>query len=95
MGQTDIRLEIKFCPVSSVSLYLQIFPFTYIEVFCFLLGFLQKRLRFTKVMQCVLLVVFKVRLSEQFKIQFSMAVLKNLATRLGIQMGADPVIEYF
>lgn len=46
-------------------------------------------------MQCVLLVVFKVILSEQFKIQFSMTVLENLATGLDIQMGADPVIEYF
>lgn len=46
-------------------------------------------------MQCVLPVVFKVRLSEQFKIQFSMAVLENLATGLDIQMGADPVVEYF
>lgn len=46
-------------------------------------------------MQCVLLVVFKVILSEQFKIQFSMTLLENLAAGLGIQMGADPVIEYF
>lgn len=46
-------------------------------------------------MQYVLLVVFEVRLSEQFKIQFSTAALENLATGLDIQMGADPVVEYF
>lgn len=46
-------------------------------------------------MQCVLLVVFRVRLSEHCKIPFSMAVLENLATSLDIQMGADPATEYF
>lgn len=46
-------------------------------------------------MQCVLLVVFKVTLSEQVKIQFPPSVLENLATCLDIQMGADPVVEYF
>lgn len=48
-----------------------------------------------KVMSCVLWVIFRVRLSEQFKIEFSMPVLKSLAAGLDIQMGADPVVEYF
>lgn len=46
-------------------------------------------------MQRVLSIVFQVRLSEPFEIQFSPAVLENLAAGLDIQMGADPVVEYF
>lgn len=46
-------------------------------------------------MQCVLLVVLKVILSEQFKIQFYMTILENRATGLDTQRGADPVTEYF